>query len=239
MRVAIIGYGKMGKEVEQQLLGRGHCIDIIIDRDNIDDLAPEKLSGVDVAIEFSVPDAAYDNITKCLNCGVPIVCGTTAWLDRYDEVLQLSRSKNVSFFYASNFSIGVNVFFKVNKYLAELMNRFNQYDVTLNEVHHTQKLDAPSGTAVTLANDIIDKLERKNKWHLGVTTVYDELEVTAQRRSTVAGQHTIVWESPQDLITIEHEAKSRAGFALGAVLAAEYVAGAKPGVYTMDDLLDF
>ena len=236
MKIAIIGYGKMGHEIENILISRGHEIPLIIDKNNAQELNNIKLENVDVAIEFSAPEVAYDNIVKCIAAGVPVVSGTTAWLDKFDEVEKLTNEKNGAFFYASNYSIGVNLFFKLSKQLATMMNQFGNYDVTLNEVHHTQKLDAPSGTAITLAEGVIEGLDRKNEWHLGTTTEADKLEVNAQRRSTVAGIHTLVWESPVDLITIEHNAKSRAGFAMGAVIAAEFLAG-KKGVFSMDDLL--
>lgn len=236
MNVAILGYGKMGRAIEQLLITRGHNVVLIIDKDNIAELTTPNLQKADVAIEFSAPAAAYGNITACLEAGVPVVCGTTAWLDKYSKVVEMCNATNGTFFYASNYSVGVNLFFKANQYLAKMMNRFSEYDVTLNEIHHTQKLDAPSGTAVTLAEGIVDNIERKKSWHLGTTTQADLLEVTAQRRSVVPGTHTIVWESEVDKIIIEHEAKSRQGFVVGAVLAAEFLCG-KTGIYTMDDLL--
>lgn len=236
MKVAIIGYGKMGHEIEKVLIGRGHEVVLIIDVDNASELTPQNLAKADVAIEFSAPAVAYDNIMKCLEAGTPVVCGTTAWLDRYDNVVEKCMSKNGAFFYASNYSIGVNLFFKINRELASLMERFSEYDVTLNEIHHTQKKDAPSGTAITLAEGILENCSRKREWFLGTTTVADQLEVTAQRRSVVPGTHTVVWESPADTITIDHTAKNRSGFAVGAVVAAEYLVG-KKGVYTMSDLL--
>lgn len=236
MKVAIIGYGKMGHEIENVLTARGCEVGLIIDADNAGDLNAQKLAGIDVAIEFSAPAVAFENIVKCIECGVPVVCGTTAWLDRYDEVVELCKKKNGAFFYASNYSIGVNLFFKINAELAKMMNQFSEYDVTLNEVHHTQKKDAPSGTAITLAEGILENCKRKKQWHLGTTTEADLLEVTAQRRSVVPGEHTIVWESDVDTITIQHNAKSRRGFAVGAVVAAEFLVG-KKGIFTMNDLL--
>lgn len=236
MNVAIIGYGKMGHEIENVLIGRGHNVGLVIDANNANDLNADKMSGIDVAIEFSAPNAAFGNIIKCIECGIPVVCGTTAWLDKYSDVANLCNAKNGAFFYASNYSIGVNLFFKINTELALMMDQFNEYDVTLNEVHHTQKIDAPSGTAVTLAEGIISNIDRKKRWHLGTTTQADLLEVTAQRRSVVAGEHTVVWESDVDTITIQHNAKSRRGFAVGAVVAAEFLVG-KKGVYGMNDLL--
>lgn len=236
MNVAIIGYGKMGREIEKVLTARGHNVVLIIDKDNAEDMTAENLKKVDVAIEFSAPAVAFANICRCLEAGTPVVCGTTAWLDRYDQVTTLCKRENGAFFYASNYSVGVNLFFAINKQLAQLMNRFAEYDVTLSEVHHTEKKDAPSGTAITLAEGILEGVDRKGEWHLGTTTDAEKLEVTAIRRSVVPGTHTITWESPADTIQIEHTAKNRSGFAVGAVMAAEFLVG-KYGVYTMDDLL--
>lgn len=236
MRVALIGYGKMGHEIEQVLIARGHTVGLIIDADNQHDLNVQNLQKVDMAIEFSTPDTAFDNIIKCLEAGIAVVCGTTAWLDKFDEVVAKCEQRKGAFFYASNYSVGVNLLFRINKELARLMDSFSEYDVTLNEVHHTQKKDAPSGTAITLAEGILNGIERKTQWHLGTTTEPSQLEVTAQRRSVVPGIHTVVWESPADTITIEHTSKNRSGLAVGAVLAAEYLMG-KKGVYNMNNLL--
>lgn len=237
MNAAIIGYGKMGKEIEKILTERGHRVALIIDQDNAADLDAEHLKEVDVAIEFSTPQTAYANIVKCLECGTPVVCGTTAWLDRYEEVKRLCEAKKGAFFYASNYSIGVNLTFRLNEMLARMMNRFPEYDVTLEEVHHTQKKDAPSGTAITLAEGIVSNLDRKKRWVNGMTTVPEELEVQAIRRSVVPGIHTVTYESEADVITLSHNAKSRRGFALGAVLAAEFLQN-KTGVFSMNDLLE-
>lgn len=236
MKVAIIGYGKMGHEIQNVLIARGHEIVLIIDKDNAGDMTAENLRRADVVIEFSAPEAAFCNICACLEAGVSIVCGTTAWLDRYDSVVELCAARGGAFFYASNYSVGVNLFFEVNRELARLMKRFDQYDVTLNEVHHTAKKDAPSGTAITIADDIIESGGLKKEWHLGTTTQAEQLEVTAIRRSVVPGTHTVVWESDADVIEIEHTAKNRSGFAVGAVMAAEYLVG-KTGIYTMKDML--
>lgn len=236
MNVALIGYGKMGKEIEQILISRGHYVSLIIDMNNAGDLNAENLKGIDVAIEFSTPHTAYENVVKCIECRTPIVCGTTAWLDKYDSVVALCKEKEGAFFYASNYSIGVNIVFKINRELARLMNKFNEYDVTIEEVHHTQKKDAPSGTAITLAEGVLEGLERKKNWICGTTTVPDELEIAAIRRSVVPGIHTVTYECDADVITLNHNAKSRKGFAQGAVLAAEFLCG-KTGVYTMDDLM--
>lgn len=238
MKIALIGYGKMGHEIEKILLERGHTIPLIIDMDNTADMTPARLQECDVAIEFTTPDTAYGNIIKCLDAGVPVVCGTTAWLDRFDDVTAHCQKRGGAFFYASNYSVGMNIFAHINQELARLMKGFAEYDVTLNEVHHTQKKDAPSGTAVTLAEGILAHSSRKTEWHLGTTTQPQQLEITAQRRAMVPGIHTIVWESPADVITIDHNAKNRSGLAQGAVLAAEFLNG-KTGVYNMNDMLGF
>lgn len=241
MKIALIGYGKMGHEIERILVSRGHEIPLIIDYDTTDRMTPENLRACDVAIEFSTPATAYGNIVACLTAGVPVVCGTTAWLERFSEVEALCKRNRGAFFYASNYSVGVNIFFAINRRLAEMMNRFPEYDATLNEVHHVQKKDAPSGTAVTLAEGILAGIDRKTRWHLGTTTAPNELEITAQRRSVVPGIHTVVWESEADVITIDHTAKNRSGFAMGAVLAAEFLAERRGTgrVYGMKDLLGF
>jgi 4-hydroxy-tetrahydrodipicolinate reductase len=238
MRVAIIGYGKMGHQIERTLTERGHEVALIIDVDNATDLSAEGMRGVDVAIEFTAPDAALGNIKKCLEIGVPVVCGTTAWTAHLPEVEALCRRRDGAFFYASNYSIGVNVMFALNRELARIMNRFPEYDVTVEETHHTQKKDAPSGTAITLAEGIIGGLDRKTEWTGQTTTAPEELEVTSIRRSTVAGIHTVIYESPVDTLTLSHTIKERSGLALGAVLAAEFLVG-KKGIYTMNDLLGF
>ena len=236
MKIALIGYGKMGREIERILLERGHSIPLIIDIDNANDLNANNLKDIDVAIEFSTPHAAFDNIRKCLEAGTPVVCGTTAWLDRYDEAVEICKKHRGAFFYASNYSIGVNVFFKINRELARLMNQFGEYDVTIEEVHHIQKVDAPSGTAITLAQGVLAGLDRKEKWVLGTTTAPNKLEINAIRRSVAPGTHTVTYESPVDVLSIEHTIKSRSGLAMGAVLAAEFLCG-KSGVFTMDDLM--
>lgn len=238
MNIALIGYGKMGREIEKVLAERGHAVTVIVTSKTAGQLGPETFRGVDAAIEFTAPEAAFGNIVKCLETGVPVVCGTTAWLDRFDEAAALCREKGGALFYASNYSIGVNLFFRVNRCLARLMNRFPEYDVTVEEVHHVQKKDAPSGTAITAAEDIVKAIDRKDAWVSGVTTLPRTLEVTSVRRSVVPGTHTVTWESEADLLTLQHCAKSRRGFALGAVLAAEFLPGRK-GVFSMDDLLDF
>ncbi|MEG1649748.1 MAG: 4-hydroxy-tetrahydrodipicolinate reductase [Rikenellaceae bacterium] len=236
MNVALIGYGKMGKEIEQVLISRSHNVSLIIDVDNKEDLNADNLKNIDVAIEFSAPTVAYDNVIKCIENSVPVVCGTTAWLDKYDSVVELTKKCDGAFFYASNYSIGVNLFFEINRKLAKLMNPYSEYDVTVEEVHHTQKKDAPSGTAITIAEGILDGIERKSKWVCGTTIEPSELEISAIRRSIVPGTHTVTWESEVDMLKLEHTAKGRKGFAVGAVIAAEFLKG-KRGVFTMNDLL--
>lgn len=238
MNVALIGYGKMGREIERILAERGHNVALIIDVNNAEDLNATMIKErkIDVAVEFSTPDSAYGNIVKCLEYNLPIVCGTTAWLDKLGYVEKLCKEKNGAFFYASNYSVGVNLMFKINDTLAKLMNGFPQYDVTVEEVHHTQKKDAPSGTAITIADAIVENLDRKKQWVGNTTIAPEELEVVSVRRSIVPGIHTVTYECDNDLITITHNAKSRSGFAFGAVLAAEFIVG-KHGIYSMKDLL--
>jgi len=238
MKIALIGYGKMGKEIEQIAISRNHTVDLTIDITNINDLTIENLKKVDAVIEFTKPETAVDNIRKCFEAGVPIVCGTTGWLDKYDTIINECKSKNQTFFYASNYSLGVNIFFKLNTFLAKIMNNFPQYEVEMEEVHHTQKLDAPSGTAISLAQGIFSELDRKNNWQLDGQDSLEKLKITAIRRDTVPGIHTIKYDSEVDFIEMTHSAKSRKGFALGAVIAAEFIAG-KKGIYSMDDLLKF
>lgn len=227
----------MGHEIERIITDRGGEVVVIIDRDNADDMTVENLSKADVAIEFSTPATAFANITACLNAGLAVVSGTTGWIARKAEIEKLCAQRAGRFFWASNFSIGVNLFFRVNRALAEMMNRFESYDVTVEEIHHIQKKDAPSGTAITLAEEILEGVNRKNRWELAATTDPDVIGVAALRRSTVAGTHTVVWESDVDSIELTHTAKSRAGFAVGAVVAAEFLTNQSPGVYTMSDLL--
>jgi len=238
MKVAIIGYGKMGHAVEAVLASRGHEVVLVVDADNTGDICAEKMKGADVAIEFTAPDAAFDNITRAMRAGVPVVSGTTAWLDRFDEAAGVCRDCGSALFYASNYSVGMNIFFKVNAMLARMMNGYPQYDVTIEEVHHTAKKDSPSGTAVTLAEGVLAGIDRKSRWVGHTTTDPEELEVIGIRRSVVPGTHTVTWESPVDAIRMEHIAKGRESLALGAVLAAEFLVG-KKGVFGMDDMLKF
>jgi 4-hydroxy-tetrahydrodipicolinate reductase len=236
MRIALIGYGKMGKAIEQIALEHNHTVPLIFDIHNLSDLTVENLKGADVAIEFTSPETAVGNIKKCFAAGIPIVCGTTGWLDKFEEVKTQCLSEGKTIFYSSNYSLGVNIFFKLNEYLARIMNKFPQYDVEMEEIHHMQKLDAPSGTAISLADGIIKNIDRKTMWELDNQSGQDAIKITAVRRDTVPGTHIILYDSDVDFIEITHSAKNRKGFALGAVLAAEFVIG-KKGVLSMDDLL--
>ncbi len=237
MKIAIIGYGKMGKEVEKIALERGHEIVLKINDQNIHELTKNNLSKANVAIEFSIPSAAIQNLYKCFNSYVPVVSGTTGWLNKFEEVKSECDSNKGGLFYASNFSLGVNIFFKVNEFLAKIMNNYQQYNVNLTEIHHTQKLDEPSGTAISLANDIINKISRKTNWSLSDKSENNIL-INSIRKDPYHGTHSILYNSQIDNLEIKHEAKSRKGFALGAVLAAEYMLD-KTGIHTMDDLLNF
>lgn len=238
MNIALIGYGKMGKTIEQIALNRGHQIVSIIDIDNRKDFYSENFKKADVAIEFTTPATAYDNYLQCFEANVPVVSGTTGWLNHLEEIKKKCTEEGKTFFYASNFSIGVNIFFAVNKYLAGLMNNFPDYDVKMTEIHHIHKLDAPSGTAITLAEGIIEQIDRKNNWKLGRVDQPAEFPIHAIREGEVPGIHEIVYESEVDYISIKHDAKSRTGFALGAVVAAEFTAG-KTGFLGMEDLFKF
>lgn len=227
----------MGKEIEQIAKDRGHHISVIIDMDNPEDFESEAFKKSDVAIEFTIPDVAYENYEKCFKYNVPVVSGTTGWLDKIDDIKKYCR-EGQTFFYASNFSLGVNIFFAVNTYLAKIMNGFPQYDVSMTEVHHTQKLDAPSGTAISLAEDIMDWVDRKKEWVNDPSEKKSDLYIESIREGQVPGIHTIKYDSEVDEIVIHHSAKNRKGFALGAVIAAEFVKGNK-GYLGMKDMLKF
>ena len=231
MKFALLGYGRMGKAIEQIALERGHEIVCKIDKN----LTEGKLHEADAAINFSIPDAAVDNISSALNQGVPVVCGTTGWLDAYQQVTQIAQERNTAFLYASNFSVGVNLFFKLNKVLAQMMKPHKEYKASMEETHHIHKLDAPSGTAITLAEGIIENSDLID-WKLG-ENAKDSLSIQSYREGEVPGTHSIKYESPIDDITIEHKAHNRKGFALGAVIAAEWLVG-KKGIFNMDDVLN-
>jgi 4-hydroxy-tetrahydrodipicolinate reductase len=230
MNIALFGYGKMGKMIEKVAKERGHNIVAKIDVDT-----PEiDFSTMDVAIDFSMPDAAFENITSCFENGVPVISGTTGWLHDYEKAIDLCQEKKGGFIYASNFSLGVNIFFELNSYLGGMMKNLEQYQVSIEEIHHTQKLDAPSGTAITLAEGVIKNTDYK-KWKLDEASK-DEIPITAKRIDKVPGTHTVAYESKVDGIEIKHTAHNREGFALGAVIAAEWIKG-KTGVFSMKDVL--
>ena len=248
MKIALIGYGKMGRMIEEIALSRGHQIVCRIDIDNQEDFASPAFRSADVAIEFTAPTVAYANICRAFDAGVKVVSGSTGWYaDHAEEMSRRCTDEGCTLFWSSNFSVGVYIFGLVNRYLAHIMNRFPQYDASMSEVHHIHKLDHPSGTAITLAEQIIEEVERKSCWTTGsitqpdgsVTTEHepsaDELAINSIRRGEVPGIHSITWDSDADQITITHDAHSRRGFALGAVLAAEYTAS-HTGLLTMDDL---
>ena len=238
MKIALIGYGKMGKTIEQIALQRGHQIVSIIDINNTADFESEAFRSADVAIEFTTPATALGNYMRCFAANVPVVSGTTGWLEHLDEVKAKCEQEGKTFFYASNFSVGVNIFFALNRYLAKIMNGFPAYDVRMTEVHHIHKLDAPSGTAITLAEGILENVERKERWTLETAEQPTDLPIHAIREGEVPGIHEIIYECEADTISIKHDAKSRAGFALGAVIAAEFTAG-KKGFLGMNDLFHF
>ncbi len=238
LKIALIGYGKMGKAIEEIALQRGHEIVLKIDVDNAAELTAANLQKADAAIEFTGPHSAFANVMKCLEYGVPLVCGSTGWLDKMEEAKDFCLQKNGCFLYASNFSVGVNIFFEINKRLAELMKPHPEYNVTMEEIHHTQKRDAPSGTAVTLAEQVLAKIDRKSKWVNAATGNPQELSIISKRIDPAPGTHTVSYASSIDTINIIHTAHSRTGFATGAVLAAEFVKG-KKGIFSMKEVLGF
>lgn len=227
----------MGKEIQKIAIERGHKIIFKYDVNNKNEFTPENLKQADAAIEFTQPDSAYENYMKCFEAKIPVVSGTTGWLDKLSEIKHYCKKNNQTFFYASNFSIGVNLFFKLNKQLAILMNKAEAYDVSISETHHTEKQDAPSGTAITLAEDLIKNSNNKKTWLKENAVNNSELVIRSFREGNVPGIHTVKYESDVDYIEIKHSAKNRKGFALGAVLAAEFTQNHK-GFLTMNDLLD-
>jgi 4-hydroxy-tetrahydrodipicolinate reductase len=232
MNIALLGYGKMGKTIEQIALQRGHQIVLKVDKEDHD----YDITKADVAIDFSIPTVAFNNISNCINHQIPVISGTTGWLNEYTKAVNLCEEKQGAFIYASNFSLGVNIFFELNKNLARMMTNLNQYKVSLEEIHHTQKLDAPSGTAISLANDIIAEHSNYKQWKLEESNE-STINITAKRIDDIPGTHTVTYKSEVDTITIEHIAHNRQGFALGAVIAAEWILG-KTGVFTMNDVLN-
>lgn len=237
MNIALIGYGKMGKAIEEIALQRGHAIVLKIDEPNLSDFTKENISKADVAVEFTSPHSAYENIRKIIEFGVPAVSGSTGWTDRMDEIKNYCTRNKGAFIYSSNFSIGVNIFFEINKKLAALMASHPDYDIQLEEIHHAQKKDAPSGTAITLAEQIIENIKRKRKWVNHISDDREELEIVSVRIDPAPGTHKIKYSSPIDDIEIIHTAHNRKGFASGAVLAAEFIKG-KQGIFSMKDVLN-
>jgi len=237
MNIALIGYGKMGHAIEAEAIRQGHTIGATVDNDAEWTEREEQIKGCDVAVEFTTPATAVDNIRRCFALRLPVVVGTTGWYDQLPTLVEECRQRGLSLFVASNFSIGMNIMFDLNRRLAQLMNRYPAYSVRIDETHHIHKLDAPSGTAITLANDIIGQLDRKTGWQLGESAPDNDIAVMAHREGEVAGIHTVCYDSEVDTITLTHSAKSRKGLALGALLAAEYLNG-KKGYYTMQDLLN-
>ncbi|MDO6819680.1 4-hydroxy-tetrahydrodipicolinate reductase [Zobellia sp. 1_MG-2023] len=231
MKIALFGYGKMGKMIEKIALERNHTIVAKVDVDTVD----IDFSEMDVAIDFSMPSAAYGNLTKCFENGVPVISGTTGWLDKYDDAVAICKKNKGAFIYASNFSLGVNVFFELNEYLAKMMKNLDQYNVSMEEIHHTQKLDEPSGTAITLAEGII-KNTNYSAWKLENAPA-GEIPIVSKRIGTTPGTHSIDYSSKVDSIEIKHTAHNREGFALGAVIAAEWIVG-KTGIFSMKDVLN-
>jgi len=236
MKIALIGYGKMGKAIESIALSKGHEIVLKIDIQNNQDFTEAALQKADVAIEFTGPHSAFENVKKCIAWGVPVVSGSTGWLDQWAEIKDLCAEKNGTLIYSSNYSIGVNLFFELNKQLAQLMESYNSYDVSMTEVHHTEKKDAPSGTAISLAEQILTNLGRKNKWVNAASGNSNELIIQSERIDPAPGTHIVKYSSEVDDIEIIHTAHTRIGFASGAVLAAEF-AFEKKGIFTMKDVL--
>jgi len=247
MKIALLGYGKMGKIIEKIAIDRKHEIVLKIDHDNLHELTTESLKKADVAIEFTMPGSVLGNIAKCFEAGTPVVVGTTGWYDELENIKQQCGQNNNTLLYATNFSVGVNIFFKINKVLAKLMNNYAYYDVQVEEIHHTQKLDSPSGTAITIAEGIIENIDAKKSW-LNVLTTDDnntedninqnELLIESLRIDSVPGTHTVIYDSEVDSIEFKHTAHNRNGFALGAVLAAEWLQD-KKGFHSVQDMFDF
>ena len=233
MKIALVGFGKMGKAIEEIATARGHQIVARIGRDGF---IPDQIADADACIEFTTPQVGFESIKKCILAGKPVVSGTTGWLARWDEMTNLVRANKGAFLYASNFSLGVNIFFAINKYAAKIMNHFEQYDVEVHEIHHTQKRDAPSGTAITIAKQIVGELNRKRDFQLDAAA-NETLKITAERKYPAAGTHVVKYKSAVDDIELSHSAHNRKGFATGAVLAAEWLVD-KRGVFGMEDMLN-
>jgi 4-hydroxy-tetrahydrodipicolinate reductase len=236
MKIGLVGYGKMGKAIEQIALQRGHHIPYRISNENRDCLRVLNAQSVDIVIEFSQPEAAYENIYACLEKGIPVICGTTGWLERKKEIEQYCHQINGTFFYATNFSLAVHIFFKLNALLAKYMNYYPDYEVSIEEVHHITKKDQPSGTAIQLAEDIIQNVDRKNTWINNSTQKADTISILSERVLDTPGTHIVKYASDLETIEIKHIANNRASFAQGVVVVAEWLQG-KKGVFGMDDFL--
>lgn len=237
MKIALIGYGKMGKAIHETAVQRGHEIVLIIDVNNTNELNDENLKKVDVAIEFTSPHTAFANVSFCLQNKVPVVCGSTGWLEKLEAAKEIAKENKTGLIAASNFSVGVNIFFEINKRLASLMNTHKEYKIKLTELHHTEKKDAPSGTAISLAEQILEQIDRKNKWVNKETIAANELEIISERIDPAPGTHHIIYSSAIDDIEIIHTAHNRTGFAVGAVLAAEFIKE-KHGFFGMKEVLN-
>jgi len=236
MKIALIGYGKMGQAIEEIALSKGHEIVLKIDISNAHEFTKENVSRADVAIEFTGPHSAFSNVMKCLEFGVPVVCGSTGWLEKWDEAVNYCKAQHGTLVYASNYSIGVNLFFELNSFLARLMNKHPEYNVSMEEIHHTQKKDAPSGTAITLAEQVLQHLSAKKQWMNEASTDPEKLVIISERIDPAPGTHKVKYSSPIDDIEIIHTAHNRKGFAGGAVLAAEFTLG-KKGIFGMKEVL--
>ncbi len=238
MKIAIIGYGRMGKMIEEAAVEKGHTIGLIIDVNNQADLTAQNIADHDVAIEFTTPSSAWHNISVCFDADTPVVSGTTGWHDRMPEIKERCLRENKTLLYSSNFSIGVNILFHINRQLARLINPFDQYKPRIEEIHHTKKLDAPSGTAISLAQGVVGEINRLQKWKLAETADNQTLPVKAIRADDITGIHEVIYESDIDILSIRHSAKNRKGFALGTIMAAEFIMN-KRGFFTMEDVLGF
>ena len=237
MKIALLGYGKMGRAIEEIAIQRGQTIVCKVGIENLEDRTSANIRKADVVIEFSSPDSAFENVMLCLENEVPVVCGSTGWLDKYDQAKKYCEENKGGLLYASNFSVGVNIFFALNRKLAELMAQHREYKVDIKEIHHTQKLDAPSGTAITIAEQVIEKLEYKEKWVNNPSDKENELVIISERTDPAPGTHIVNYKSDIDDICIIHTAHSRKGFATGAVIAAEFLAKKRVGVYNMKEVL--
>lgn len=236
MKIALVGYGKMGKTIERIAVARGHEIVLRISSSNQNEMDKEHLANADVAIEFTNPESAFTNVSKCLSAGTPVVCGSTGWNEKLEEAYKICAENNTALLQSSNFSIGVNVFFEINSILAKIMNAYPEYEVSIDETHHTHKKDAPSGTAITIAEKIIENLDRKKIWVKTQPNDTNELSITAHRIDEVPGTHSVKYSAAIDDIELVHTAHNRDGFALGSVIAAEFLQG-KKGVFSMKDVL--